>query len=62
VETVGVVLLLAVLLALAGALLMWRDRRRGAVCPHCGRPGTFGADGEAAVCGHCGFDFRSDDY
>ena len=44
---------------IAGALLTWRDRRRGPVCPWCGESGTFVA-GEPEVCNNCGFDFRRD--
>jgi len=49
------------LAAIAAVLLSWRDRRRGPVCPWCGRPGTF-APREPDVCDNCGFDFRCDDY
>jgi NADH pyrophosphatase NudC (nudix superfamily) len=55
-------LVLVPLVVLAVALLMWRDRRRGPVCPWCGRPGTFGEDGCADVCSQCGFDVRKDDH
>jgi NADH pyrophosphatase NudC (nudix superfamily) len=61
-EWLGVVVMVAAVLAAAIALLLWRDRRRGPVCPHCGQPSTFGHDGAADVCASCGFDFRTDDY
>jgi NADH pyrophosphatase NudC (nudix superfamily) len=62
VEWLGVVVLIAALVAAAIAILAWRDRRRGPVCPHCGRPNTFGPAGQADVCSNCGFNFRTDDY
>jgi NADH pyrophosphatase NudC (nudix superfamily) len=54
--------LVMVMVALAAAVLVWRDRRRGPVCPWCGKPDTFGGDGSADVCSNCGFDIRTDDY
>jgi NADH pyrophosphatase NudC (nudix superfamily) len=62
VEWLGVAVLSALLLALIVALLMWRDRRRGPVCPHCGQHNTFGHDGNADLCSNCRFDFRNDAY
>jgi NADH pyrophosphatase NudC (nudix superfamily) len=55
-------LVLAAVAVLGIAALVWRDRRRGPVCPHCGEPDTFGPEGTADVCANCGFDFRADDY
>jgi hypothetical protein len=55
-----VVLVMLVVLGIGG--LVWRDRRRGPVCPWCGTHGTFGDDGNAEVCSRCGFDWRSDDH
>jgi NADH pyrophosphatase NudC (nudix superfamily) len=60
-EPLGVVVLIA-LVGTGIGLLVWRDRRRGPVCPHCGRPNTFGPSGQADVCSNCEFDFRTDDH
>ena len=55
----GVIGLLVVVVP-AVAILVWRDRQRGPVCPACGKRGTFTANEN--VCENCGLDIRTGDY